>query len=484
MTARPSRTRPAHARPSRIRPAHARPSRIRPSRIRPASGRPSVGRLLGVIALVAFVTTADNSVLVAALTSIQAELGLGMAGAQWLGIAYMLAFAGLLPATGPLLDRWGPAGLRAGLLIFASTSLTAALASDAVVLLAARVGQGLGAALVVPGTLRLLRTGLPARHRHLGAAVWTAALAAALALGPWLGGLLTQHGHWSWIFLAHLPPLAAAALLLGRPAPAGPEPARAPVPVAAALLAVAASTALLAGVVGWGEEWSWLPVAVGAAALATLVRHERRSTTPLLPRGAVRNPAVLGSVAVLLPWGIGVSGVVYFTPMVHQEAFAQGPVAASLPLVVIALAVVAAAPAVAPMTRRFGVRTTVLAGCLAGGGGFLALAGAAHAPDLLSRLPGLVLLGLGAACTAPLTAHPLDTVADRDSGTVAALLTAARELAAALGVALLGLVLARDAVADPAHGYATALVIAAGLQAVAAAAALTLLHPPPKQVPA
>ncbi|MFD7133408.1 MFS transporter [Streptomyces sp. NPDC059894] len=455
----------------------------RPSCPRPSCPRPSSGRLLTVIALVAFVTTADNSVLVAALTSMRAELGLGMAGAQWLGIAYMLTFAGLLPATGPLLDRWGPAGLRAGLVLFASASLAAATASDAVVLMAARVGQGAGAAIVVPGTLRLLRTGLPARHRPLGAAVWTAALAAALALGPWLGGVLTQHGHWSWIFLAHLPPLAAAAVLLGRPAHDGAEPVRTAIPVGPALLAVAASTALMAAIVGWGQDWTWLPVAVGAAALATLVRHELRSATPLLPREVVRNSAVLGSVAVLLPWGIGVSGAVYFTPMVHQETFAQGPVAASLPLVVIAIAVVVATPAVVRMTRRFGVRATVAAGCLTGGGGFLALAGTAHAPDLLSRVPGLVLLGLGAACTAPLTAHPLDTVAGRDSGTVAALLTAARETAAALGVALLGLVLARNAVADLAHGYATALVIAAGLQAVAATAALTLLRPPEQAPP-
>ncbi|MGW0536533.1 MFS transporter [Streptomyces sp. NPDC003032] len=448
------------------------------SRARPSSSRP-----LAVIALVAFVATADNTLLVAALASIQAELGLGIAGAQWLGIAYMLTFAGLLPATGALLDRWGPAGLRAGLVLFASASLAAALASDAAILMAARVGQGVGAAVVVPGALRLLRTQLPAPHRALGAAVWTAALAAALALGPWLGGVLTQHGHWSWIFLAHLPPLAAAAILLGRPAHDRPEQAYTPIPVGPALLAVAASTALMAGIVGLGHGWSWLPATVGVAALTMLVRHDLRSATPLIPRRIVRNRAVLGSVAVLLPWGIGVSGAVYFTPMAHQGALAQGPVAAALPLVVIAIAVVVAAPAVAPTTRRFGVRATVVAGCLAGGCGFLALAGTAHAPDLLSRVPGMVLLGVGAACTAPLTAHPLDTVAERDSGTVAALLTAASEVAAALGVALLGLVLARNAAAGPANGYATALVVAAGLQAVAATAAVALLRPP-RQVPA
>jgi MFS family permease len=378
--------------------------------------------------LIGFVAAVDNTIIAAAAPSIGRELGLTVTQLQVVALGYMVPFAALLLLTGPLIDRWGQrAALTVGLLGFGFGAVLGGLSRSAEPLIVARVLQGSAAALLVPGTLSLLRTALDECRRTTGTAVWTVAVALALALGPSAGGLLSQYLHWSWIFYANLPFVLLTLALLPLVRCTGPRPG----------------------------------VPLGR-----------------FPTALLREPVFAGGLLVQVLWGLGISGVVFFTPLVHQDWLGLSPTASSLPLMLVALALAAGVPLVNPALRRFGIRPTVCAGLLTVAAGLAEVAAVNHLPELAPRIPGLVLVGLGSAFTVPLTAWSLDQLAERDAGVGSGLLTASRELATALGIALVGGVLAAlrsaqlAAGAEPAAalatGYTGGLVAAAVLELAAA----------------
>jgi MFS family permease len=386
--------------------------------------------LLVVAALTGFVTTLDNTIIAAAAPSIGRELGLSLASLQWIGIAYMLPYAGLLLPAGRLLDRFGRRRLvMAGCAVFAAGAVLGGVARTSEWLLTARVVQGVAAAFVVPGTLSLIRTELPAGRRDSAIAAWTAALAAALALGPWLGGVLAEYLHWSWIFYANLPFAVAAMVFLASTPRERHTPVR--------------------------GSWS----------------------------GLVTNRVFAGSNALVLLWGLGISGIVFFTPVAYQESLGLGPAAAALPLVVVAAGVIVTTPFVPLVTRALGPRRTVTFGLLVLAAGLLQLALVHDETTMAPRLLGLVLAGVGSAATAPLTTYALDQIGTGDAGTASGVLTTTRELSSALGVALIGAVLTSVASSTGmAAGYTAALVVAAVLQLAGAALAPVVLRPRPERL--
>ncbi|MCP2256459.1 Major Facilitator Superfamily protein [Streptoalloteichus tenebrarius] len=457
----------------------------------PPDGRRSAATL-ALVALVAFVSTVDNTVVVAAAPTIGADLGMDLSALQWLGIAYMLPYGGLLLASGALLDRGGDRVLLAGFAVFAAGSALGGTSGTAGGVLAARVVQGVAAALVVPGTLRLVRTALRPGLRAVGATVWTAALATALALGPWLGGALAEHAHWSWIFLGHLPFVVLGGLLVPLASDGRRGPRRHPVPVGNALAATASLFLLTAAVLAATDASAGIgrSLALGVAGCVAgiaFVLGERRAPRPLIPRRLLRERAFSQANGVLLLWGMGTSGVVFATPLVHQEFLGMSPSAASLPLTAVAGAVIVTTPLVPVLSRRWGPGRTVAAGMAVVAAGMGALAAVSHIPEVGPRLVGLVVVGVGSALTTPLTAHALDAVAEDDAGTASGLLTAAREVSGALGIAVTGLVVSlvgasradEGVPAGPAltHGYTAALVLAAVSQLAGAVLASRMPRP-------
>lgn len=436
----------------------------------PATRIPAATVLL--IALVAFVTAMDNTIVVAAAPTIGRELGLGVTVLPWLSIAYLLPYAGLLLLAGTLVDRFGlRRALLTGLVGFGVFAVLASLAGDGALLIAARVGQGCGAALIVPATMSLVRTRLPQSARATGAAIWTAALAAALALGPWLGGVLAEYASWRWIFAAALPFVVPAALLVPRDVPSGDAGVRVrPGPA----IVVTAAIVLVTGAVG---TTSILLGAAGIAALVAFTRMERRATTPLIPRQLVRDrPFLLINVVASL-WGVSIAGVVFFTPLRYQDGLGLSPQAAALPLVLVAVALIVTAPLVPHALSRFGPQWTIASGLVLVAAGLAWLAAVDHLPGLGPRLVGLLVLGVGSACTTPLTALALDRADAEIAGAASGVLTASRELAGALGVALFGLVVSL-AGANLA-GYRTGLLAAALLQFAGAGLTFTALRSHP-----
>jgi predicted MFS family arabinose efflux permease len=288
--------------------------------------------------------------------------------------------------------------------------------------------------LVVPATMSLVRTRLPRPARATGAAIWTAALAAALALGPWLGGMLAEYASWRWIFVAVLPFVLPAIALVPKEIVTGDAAVQVrPAPA----VVVTAGLVLVIGAVVLRGAASVLGV-VGIAVLWWFTRLERRAATPLVPRSLVADrPFLLINVVASL-WGVGIGGVVFFTPLHYQDGLGLSPQTAALPLVLVAVALIVTAPFV---PRLPSPQWTIAGGLVLVAVGLAWLAAVDGATGLGPRLGGLLVLGAGSACTTPLTALALDRADAAIAGAAAGVLTASRELAGALGVALFGLTL-------------------------------------------
>src|SRR5512141_2870183 len=168
------------------------------------------------VALATFMTYLDNNIVNVAIPDIQRELGLSTAGIEWVVSGYILTFAGLLIAGGRLADAFGRRRLfLIGLGVFTASSLLAGFAGGAADLITARALQGIGAALVTPTTLAIISaTFTDRRERNAAVGIWGGVGALALAVGPVLGGLLTQHVSWEWIFWINVP-IGLATMALG-----------------------------------------------------------------------------------------------------------------------------------------------------------------------------------------------------------------------------------------------------------------------------
>ncbi|MEV0697917.1 MFS transporter [Saccharopolyspora sp. NPDC050389] len=372
--------------------------------------------------MVAFTASVDNTIVAAAAGLVAAELNLGIEQVSWLGLGYVLPFAVLLLPAGPLIDRLGErAVLRWGSAIFGPGALLSGFASAGTPLITGRVAQGVAAAAIVPAALTLVRTALPPARRPAGAAVWLVALAGALAAGPVLGGVLSEYLHWRWVF------------------------------------------------------WSAVPLVLAVVLLTAALPARLGETAPPLGRSArtlLRTRALRGGLLVQLLWGIGVTGVAFFTPVVHQQLLRAGPSAAALPLLTVALALVVATPLVSRAVVAVGPGPAVTFGLVLVTGGLAVLAVAGDVPALLPRVSALAVIGFGSAFTAPLTTYALEVVPERLTGTASGMLSASRELSGALGVALVGTLMAAGPMVA---GYTRALVVAAVVTTGAALLAARVL---------
>lgn len=411
--------------------------------------RPPVGRLsrfaLPLVCIAQLMATLDVTIVNLALPAIDAELSLSNAGLAWLIDAYTLAYAGLLLVGGRLGDLLGHRRtLILGVLVFTLASLVAGLAQDAGLLLAARAGQGLGAALATPTTLSLITILFPAGPRRSGAMVAYGAMAGlGITLGLVLGGFLTEHASWRWVFLVNIPigllVLGSARLVL--PDTRGPERR---VDVTGALLGTAAMTSLVYGVVragsnGWEDGWSRaaLGIALGAGVLFAVV--ERRVADPTLPLGLMRHRARLGAYLVAALLFACLYPSFFFLSRYLQDVLGQSPVEAGLRFLPIGLGVLGFAVVTRRMLGSVGARALVLGGTCATAAAALGLVyleqGTGYASLLL---PCLIGLGAGVGVTFVANAAiAMTDVAEQDIGIASGLLSTFQAVGGTIGVAAL-----------------------------------------------
>lgn len=388
----------------------------------------------------------DGSVLTVALPKLRASLGVDLATVQWVINSYMLALAALTLIGGALADAYGKARiLWIGCLMFGAASIACALSASAGALIAARVVQGIAAALLTPASLALIGDTYPKDERAAAIGVWAAASALTSAAGPVLGGWLTERFGWSAVFWIN-PPLAVIAVaLLFRFAPDDrPEPRRFDVAGAAIIACgLGALTFALSGV-GRSESAASpaavVPFALSVLGLACVIGYvlwERTTDHPMTPPRLLQNPDFVGlNVATLLIYG-ALSILFFLLPFDLIDRRGLSPVTAGLVFLPLSLAVGLLSPYFGGLADRFGARA-MLAGGATGAAAAYVWMMLAHDRALI---PGVILpqalLGLSfAVLVAPLTASVMSSVAQTDEGLASGVNNAASRVAQLGGVAV------------------------------------------------
>src|SRR5580698_6487757 len=345
------------------------------------------------VSIANFMCYLDNNVTNVALPTIERNLHLSVAGLEWVVSSYLLLVAGLLLVGGRLADVYGRRRLfLAGMAVFTLSSLAAGLAGSGDVLIASRAVQGVGAALLMPTTLAII----------MAIGIWAAAGALALALGPVLGGLISQHLRWGWIFLINVPVgliTFVIALAYVRESRAEAAARRLDIPglVTSALALFALTYALIEGSVkGWTS-----PLIIGAFALAAVAAGvfgavEARSQNPMVDLAMFRRREFSGGTGTMMIWAFGILGIYFFTSLYLQEILGFSPTKAGLAFVPMALCVALFAILSPRIEARAGAHRTVAAGMLLMVVGLTLFARLGLRAGYDSLLPGFMLFGAGA----------------------------------------------------------------------------------------
>jgi EmrB/QacA subfamily drug resistance transporter len=441
----------------------------------------------------------DATVVNIALPAIGREFGAGFRTLQWIVNAYALTLAALILLAGALGDHFGRRRVFIiGVTGFAAASLLCGLAPNAEILVAARALQGIGGALLTPGSLAIISSSFAATDRARAVGAWSGLGGVAGAVGPFLGGYLVQLS-WRAVFLINLP---VAAFIVVAALRHVPETSDTQSPPGLDLLGSALAAAGLAGMtyaltsLGSTAGGGAAVVAAGVGGVVALVAFvlvERRSPHPLVPLAlfADRRFSVANVVTLVVYAGLG---VFFFLLVLHLQIVAGfSPLVAGtalLPVTVLMLLLSARAGALA---ERIGPRLPMSVGPLVAAVGFLLTLRIGRGASYLSDvLPAVVVLGLGLSLTvAPLTATVLSSADPRFAGTASGVNNAVARSAGLLAVAVIPVAagLATADYTDPvsfAAGFHTAMLISAGLLALGSLLAAVLLrepHPAPVATP-
>jgi len=466
----------------------------------PSTGRQDSRRwwALAAMSLAAFMTYLDNNIVNVAIPTIQRSLHLSVSGLEWVVSSYLLTLAGLLLVGGRLADVYGRRRMYlAGLAIFTVSSLAAGLAGSGGVLIASRAIQGIGAALLMPATLAIIVAAFTnVRERTMAIGIWAAAGALALAAGPALGGVISQHLHWGWVFLINVPiGVITFAISLRNVSESREETAtrRVDLPglVTSALGLFALTYALIEGNVrGWTAPVILGAFALAAVALVAFLVIEARTARPMVDLSMFRRREFSGGTGTMMIWAFGILGIYFFTSLYLQQTLGFSPVKAGLAFVPMALCVAvfaAIAPRLEPLA---GAHRLVAAGMLLMVAGLVLFARLGLNTTYTALLPGFMLFGAGAGLmNVPLTNAAMAATPAERAGIASALINASREVAGLLGITVIGAVLrTRQAAslrsgASPVHafldGYHTGLLVTIALMAAGVVVSYLTLRPRP-----
>jgi len=414
----------------------------------------------------------DGTVLNVALPSIGRDLDASFAELQWITNGYLLSLASLILLGGSLGDRFGRRRVFVvGVAWFALASLVCGLASSPEVLIAARLVQGAGAALLTPGSLAMIQGVFHHEDRPRAIGAWSGLGGIAAAVGPFVGGLLIDHVSWRWIFLINLPIAVITVLVAVRwvPETRDPDP-----PERFDLAGSAAATLALAGVtyalVQWGAPVAVAAAALGAASAAAFVLVERHSAQPMMPLGmfASRTFSAANLMTLLVYAALG--AVFFFLAIQLQTVGGYSALEAGMATLPVTFCMLFLASRGGALGERIGPRLPMTVGPLVMALGTLLLLGVdrdfGYWRDVL---PGLVVFGLGLALmVAPLTATVLAAAPDEHVGIASGVNNAVARSGSLLAIAALPLAvgLSGDEYAEPVAfdaAYGTAMVLCAAL---------------------
>jgi EmrB/QacA subfamily drug resistance transporter len=405
------------------------------------------GWTLAIVSIGLFMVVLDNLVVSVALPSIHRDLGASIQALEWTVNAYVLSYAVLLLTGAALGDRFGRRRMfMAGISLFTVSSAAAALAPSIGLLIAARAIQGIGAAIATPLTLTLLADAFPPAQRGVAIGVWSGVSGIAVALGPLVGGAVTQAASWHWIFWINVPiglvlvPLAGVRLAESR----GPSSQL-------DLRGLALGSTGLFGIVfglvraqslGWTNPAVLASLALGALLVIAFIAYERRAQAPMLPMSFFANRGFAVTNAVSLAMYFGMFGSIFFLSQYLQNVLHNTPLQAGVKLLVWTGATMVVSPLAGFFSERYGSRLFMAAGLALQAlalGWMATLAGVSE--SYTSLIAPFILAGSGMALVfAPAANAVLSSVRTDQAGQASGATNAIRELGGVLGVSVLATV--------------------------------------------
>jgi EmrB/QacA subfamily drug resistance transporter len=444
---------------------------------------------LGAVAVGLFMIMLDNTVVNVALPSIQKDLGAGLSELQWIVTGYALTFAAFMLTGGKLADMLGRRLIFViGIVIFTLASLMCGLATSGDMLIGARVVQGVGAALMNPATLSIIAAAFPPRERGTAIGIWAGVSALALAIGPLVGGLLTEHVGWEWIFFINVPVgvlgVVASYLLIDESKDTSHEQ-RLDLPglLTGGLGLFALTYGLIeANSYGWGSARIVGSFVAAGVLLVSFVLLERHQRLPMLDLSLFRSGTFTGANLVVLLTALSMFGVFFFVSLYMQNILGYSAVQAGAAFLPMTLLIVVVAPIAGRLTDRVGSRWLMAAGMTLLGIQLVYFSTLGIGATFWNLLPAMIIGGFGMAMTmTPSAAAAVRSVPVAKSGVGSAVLNSFRQVGGSVGIALMGAIVAAS-VGDQrspeafVHGFQNALQVAAGIAFFGAVVATVLVR--------
>jgi EmrB/QacA subfamily drug resistance transporter len=460
---------------------------------------------LGAVAFGLFMIMLDNTVVFVALSSIQSDLHISQSELEWVVNGYALTFAVLMLTGGKLADMLGRRRIFiVGLTIFTASSLACGLATGAGFLIGARVVQGVGAALMNPATLSIITATFPPRQRGTAIGIWVGVSAMALAIGPLIGGILTEQINWSWIFFINVPVgiagIVVSRLFIDETRDESKEQ-RLDLPglISSAVGLFGLTYALIEGNnFGWGSGRILASFAVAVLGLATFVVLEHRQRVPMLDLSLFKNSTFAGANVTMLLVALAMFGVFFFNSLYLGQVLGYSPIQTGATFLPLTVLIVFVAPLAGRFSDTIGPRWLMGAGLVLLSASLLSFSTLGVDSSFWDIVPGLILGGFGMSLAmTPTTAAAMGSVPVDKAGIGSAVLNSMRQVGGSLGIALMGAIVASSVSVLPTspeypdqfvEGYHNALHVAAAIAIVGAVVAVATVrkvrHPEAEAQPA
>jgi EmrB/QacA subfamily drug resistance transporter len=444
---------------------------------------------LAAVSFGLFMIMLDNTVVNVALPTIQRDLGVGLSELEWIVTGYALTFAALMLIGGKVADAYGRRLIFViGIAVFTLASLWCGLADSGEMLITARIVQGAGAALMNPATLSIIAATFPPRQRGTAIGIWAGVSALALAIGPLVGGLLTEHLAWNWIFFVNIPVgilgIAASFVFIDESRDTTHQRLDLPGLATSAIGLFALTYGLIeANSYGWGSTRIIGAFVIAAVALVSFVLLERYQRAPMLPLELFRNRTYLGANTVILLVALAMFGVFFFVSLYMQGILGYSPVQAGAAFLPMTVLIILVAPIAGRTSDRIGSRALMTGGMLLVALQLVYFSLLSADASYFELLPALVVGGIGMALTmTPSAAAATRAVPVDKAGVGAGVLNAARQVGGSMGIAVMGAIVAHEAhgvrsVDAFMAGFGRSLQVAALIAAAGAVVAFVLVRP-------
>jgi len=448
---------------------------------------------LAAVAFGLFMIMLDNTVVNVALPSMQRALHIDRSELEWVVNAYALTFGVLLLSGGKLADLLGRRRIFiAGLVIFTLSSLVCGLAGSASLLIGARAVQAVGAAMMNPATLSIITATFPPRQRGTAIGIWAGVSAMALAIGPLVGGILTEKVDWSWIFFINVPigiaGVIAARIFIDESRDTSHEQ-RLDLPglLSSGIGLFALTYALIStNHHAWTSTLVLSLFGVAVVALASFALLEMRQRIPMLDVSLFKNATFTGANAVMLLVGLAMFGIFFFNSLFIQNILGYSAIQTGATFLPMTCLIILVAPQAGRFSDRIGPRWLMSGGMLLLTASLLLFAQLDVGSSFWAILPGLLTGGFGMAIAmTPTTAAAMGSVPIDKAGVGSAVINSMRQVGGSLGIAIMGAVVATQisvGIGDRrfpeqfVSGYHHALYVGAGITLGAAVIAATLVR--------